>query len=364
MPIAIVAALPKSSSASASSAAQSANPAGGTATAGNSEGSAPASDFANLLLGQLIAGAAPASTGTAGLTAHGTDDDTGVAETAGSDPLAILAALAQAPQEQRLPTDGTATAADNAGTAARGATALSGDQTQLDALARQAQTASTSETAGQAAANDADGTNPLTAKFAVPTFDAEHEAGELDSTLSDSINTGTSHATLALTGHNHVASQEATTRLAVSTPVHERGWAGDFAQKVSWMANSQNQVAELTLNPPSMGSIEVSLHINNDTSTATATFVSSNADVRESIETALPRLREMLAGIGIQLGEANVNAESFRQQTATYQEGSGGSGNGGTSTSPDDAVILASGGSPAGRATLPLSALGLVDTFV
>lgn len=98
----------------------------------------------------------------------------------------------------------------------------------------------------------------------------------------------------------------------VATPLQDREWAGEFGQKVVWMASNDRQLAQLTLNPPQLGPIEISLNISNDQ--ATAAFVSPHAEVREAIENALPRLREMLAGAGIELGQAHVGAESFQQQ--------------------------------------------------
>ena len=107
--------------------------------------------------------------------------------------------------------------------------------------------------------------------------------------------------------------REYATPLPVTTSLYDTHWNNDFSQKITWLATHQKQFAELTLNPPNMGNIEVSLHVDSKTNTATAHFVSTHADVRESIETALPRLREMFANAGISLGETNVSAESFRQ---------------------------------------------------
>lgn len=59
---------------------------------------------------------------------------------------------------------------------------------------------------------------------------------------------------------------------------------------------------------------------------ANAVFSSSHAEVREAIETAIPRLREMFAGVGIELGQANVNSESFRQAQEGQRERGAGSG--------------------------------------
>ena len=85
-----------------------------------------------------------------------------------------------------------------------------------------------------------------------------------------------------------------------------------MGEKVLWMTGQQLQVAELHLNPPELGPLQITLTMNNDQ--ASAQFVSQHASVREAIEAAMPRLREMLAEGGITLGNTNVGAESFREQ--------------------------------------------------
>lgn len=107
-----------------------------------------------------------------------------------------------------------------------------------------------------------------------------------------------------------------TAEIGIHAAVKSANWHQDFNQKIVWMASNDTQSARITLNPEQMGPIEVSLNV--DKGNATATFVSSNPDVRESIETALPRLREMFAGIGIELGQANVSSESFKQPASDY----------------------------------------------
>ena len=98
-------------------------------------------------------------------------------------------------------------------------------------------------------------------------------------------------------------------------------WSTDLGQKLLWFAGNDKQQAQLTLNPPQLGSVEISLKI--DRETASAHFVSANADVRAAIETALPRLREMFASAGIDLGQVSVGSESFRQQADSQRQPSG-----------------------------------------
>jgi flagellar hook-length control protein FliK len=96
--------------------------------------------------------------------------------------------------------------------------------------------------------------------------------------------------------------------LPVHTPVGTRGWDGDVGDKLVWMVGRREQRAELVLNPPQMGRIEVSLSMNDGQTSAL--FVSANPAVRDALEAALPRLREILADAGVNLGQTQVGADT------------------------------------------------------
>lgn len=146
--------------------------------------------------------------------------------------------------------------------------------------------------------------------------------------------------------------------LRVETPVRDQSWSTDFGQKVVWLATQDKQAAQITLNPPQLGPIEISLSMKNDQ--ATAVFASPHAEVREAIETALPRLREMLAGVGIELGQANVSAESFRQAQDNPQQSRSSFSAGGDERGSANTALL--NGVQASAAMLK-GGNGLVDTF-
>jgi len=103
----------------------------------------------------------------------------------------------------------------------------------------------------------------------------------------------------------------------VDLPVGQPKWGGEFAQKIVWLTTQQHQVAEIRLNPAHLGPVEVMLSITQDQ--ATAQFSSPHLAVREAIEAALPRLREMMAENGIQLGNVMVGADSFQQENKQQQ---------------------------------------------
>lgn len=143
----------------------------------------------------------------------------------------------------------------------------------------------------------------------------------------------------------------------VSPTVGSAEWGGAVGDKVVWMANQGHQVAELHLNPPNLGPLEVRLSVNNDQ--ASALFVSHHAAVRDAIETALPRLREMLADNGIMLGNVSVGAESFTGQQQAFDRKGGGQESGNRPAAADDFVSrMVGSGPPAGSARD-----GMVDIF-
>ena len=111
-------------------------------------------------------------------------------------------------------------------------------------------------------------------------------------------------ATAALTHRAEPAQAHANNQVRVDVPVGEKGWDQAVAQRVVWLATNNQQTAQLHVTPPNLGPVEIRITINNDQ--ASAVFVSPHANVREALESALPRLREMFADSGLTLGNVNV----------------------------------------------------------
>ena len=139
----------------------------------------------------------------------------------------------------------------------------------------------------------------------------------------------------------------------VGTPA----WDQQLGQKVVWMAAGGDQSATLTLNPPDLGPVQVVLTVTNDQ--ADAAFMSAQPEVRQALEAAMPRLREMMSEAGIAFGSATVSAGTPEQQDQGNREASGerrGNGQGGGASGGEIAIAPAT----AGRSRPSLSA---VDTF-
>ena len=139
----------------------------------------------------------------------------------------------------------------------------------------------------------------------------------------------------------------------LATPLAAQGWDAELGQTLVWMAGHKHSVAELHLNPPELGPIEIVLTLNGDDGRqASVAFASPHGPVRDAIEAAVPRLREMMAGAGITLGQASVNPESFREANQQAARDSG----------PAHPDLRADGGPVADMAIVRRGA-GLVDVF-
>jgi len=140
--------------------------------------------------------------------------------------------------------------------------------------------------------------------------------------------------------------------------VGSAGWDQALGQKVVWMVTGEQQSASLTLNPPDLGPLQIVLNVSN--SQANATFTAAQPEVRQALEAAMPKLRDMLGEAGIELGQATVNSGSPNQQSQQNQQnpsfasrhGQGGADSGGSATVTASRAVPSSGGS------------GMVDTFV
>lgn len=171
-----------------------------------------------------------------------------------------------------------------------------------------------------------------------------------------------SHATEQLAASSHISPAANPRHMAVGDaamhmehPVGHADWSNELGNKLNWMATAQRQQADLVLNPPQLGRVEISLTVTGDQ--ATAVFASASAEVRELLEDSLPRLREILSGAGINLGEAEVGAESSNRFGTQDQPGDNGTGVRGRVLPGDDMGMIAipSASMTGGR--------GMVDIF-
>lgn len=141
--------------------------------------------------------------------------------------------------------------------------------------------------------------------------------------------------------------------IRIDIPVGDPGWDEALGQHVVRIAGRSEQ-AELHLNPPHLGPVDVTLSVADDR--VTIDFVAQQPAVREAIEAALPALRTALAENGIELAQTTVSAEAFTGERDARPDTS----RHGRSGSREETSVEARA-AEAGRARLMRE--GLVDTF-
>jgi flagellar hook-length control protein FliK len=85
------------------------------------------------------------------------------------------------------------------------------------------------------------------------------------------------------------------------------------------MLSISNKEAEIRLDPPEMGSMQI--RIRSDAEQAQINFVVQNQQAKEALEQSMPRLREMLAEQGIDLGESTISYGQSGNEQSDEGEG-------------------------------------------
>ena len=97
-------------------------------------------------------------------------------------------------------------------------------------------------------------------------------------------------------------------KITISSDVGTPRWEQDIRQNISLLVQSRTAVAELRLTPADMGPIQIRIDFS-DTQPSVSISV-QQADTRNALDAALPRLRDMLAESGVTLGGASVEQHS------------------------------------------------------
>lgn len=146
--------------------------------------------------------------------------------------------------------------------------------------------------------------------------------------------------------------------------VGSQAWDNQVSQRIVYMIGKE-QAATLTLNPPDLGPVQVVLNVSNDQ--ATVAFSSQQLEVRQALENAMPRLREMMSESGIALGNATVDAGAANQQGSQNGErrAEGGNGNGGGNglAGTGQGEVAVNEVAPRATRTVALGDRGMVDLF-
>ncbi|HIJ47062.1 MAG: hypothetical protein HN421_03105 [Gammaproteobacteria bacterium] len=181
--------------------------------------------------------------------------------------------------------------------------------------------------------------------------------GRIAAQGADSATGAVGESLLSLNSMNPASADKAVQLKGMTVPPQSRQWASELGDRILVMAGKKIQTAEIRLNPPNMGILEVKLAINGDQ--AQLVLQSGNANVRDVLESSIPRLKEMLEQSGITLVDVNIGQREQQQseQAGEGDKDSGRNGLGGTIDGEmEDEVMSAS--------TMAVDRMGLVDYYI
>lgn len=127
-------------------------------------------------------------------------------------------------------------------------------------------------------------------------------------------------------------------------------WQTAVAERVAIMATQRITSAEIQLDPPELGQLQVRVTLNQEQ--ASVSFASQHAVVREALDQTAQKLRDMFDAEGLNLVDVDVSDQSFQQQN---EGGNGSSGQGDSGADQDE---------DAQAPVLVKISEGLVDQFV
>lgn len=143
----------------------------------------------------------------------------------------------------------------------------------------------------------------------------------------------------------------------VAEPFGSTNWARQIGERLAVVSRSGDTHVELKLHPAHLGRVDVQVAIDGDG--ATVQFMSASPAVREALEAALPRLREMFGDAGVE--HLDVDVRGYRNGGTDGGARARDNDTAATAWSPvDDATEQAATGADH---TSVISA-GLVDTYV
>jgi flagellar hook-length control protein FliK len=185
-------------------------------------------------------------------------------------------------------------------------------QAKLEAIHHRPQESAPSASFSMAATSNQLSINPQSAEQSFA-FLAKDQSGSQqfgpDNQLTSVTHTSGVHFGEHLNKVNSTVSENITTAQTQSlpTPFQSPDWGPALSQRVTWMVKDQLQNANITINPPHLGQIEVRLQTDQSAQTSVY-FMSNNPEVRQAITENLNTLREMMSQNGLQLGQADVGS--------------------------------------------------------
>ena len=105
-------------------------------------------------------------------------------------------------------------------------------------------------------------------------------------------------------------------------PLPSPRFAEEVGARLQWIAEQQGGEATLRISPEGLGPVEIRMKLDGDR--VDLGFLATQQDTRQALQDALPKLREMLAQQGLQLGQADVGQKHAQSSNDDARRSAGG----------------------------------------
>lgn len=112
-------------------------------------------------------------------------------------------------------------------------------------------------------------------------------------------------------------------QLTETINIYRKDFSAQLKDKVMVMVSQKLQQVDIQLDPPELGNVQVRVNLQNEQ--AAVSFVVQNQQAKEALEQNINRLKDMLAGSGVDVGDANIEQRDQQSQEQLAQGGSGAS---------------------------------------
>jgi flagellar hook-length control protein FliK len=281
----------------------------GTGTRGTGADTAPTAPSEPMMLAMLLAASGMQLSGAGG-AGSASDIAAGAAGSAGDGQAAISVTRLAARVTAGLPASdpGVDTTTGPASNAAAAAAAATGAGNSAALAAQAAAPDATNSTTGAAGTTGGGAGGGGGADVADKAALAAGRSAIADTTPAQpSIMTDSSGLPELVRSFAGSATQSPSVEASISVPVANGGWPHAVAAQVHWFVSNDIQSATLRLSPEHLGPVEVRIDVHD--SQVNVNFTAAHAETRAALEQTVPRLREIFAGSGLTLGQANVQQD-------------------------------------------------------
>ncbi len=109
--------------------------------------------------------------------------------------------------------------------------------------------------------------------------------------------------------------------LDIPLPLSDAQWADKFSEHIVWLGHQSVKSAVIKINPEELGPLEISVKVIKDA--ASVNITSHNSHIRDIVDQALPRLRDMMSEQGLDLAEVTFDAGTSTDSRQSEHQKSG-----------------------------------------